>query len=31
MAAVLAALWTLLAPAWSFAADDPQEPNAPAS
>ena len=29
-AAVLAALWTLLAPAWSFAADDPRSPNAPA-
>ena len=28
-AAVLAALWTLLAPAWSFAADDPQEPQRP--
>jgi hypothetical protein len=27
--AALAALWTLLAPAWSFAADDPQEPSRP--
>ena len=26
---MLAALWTLLAPAWSFAADDPQEPQRP--